>query len=482
MLYETKCWPVKNSSRPKDEDDRDEDASMDVQCLHLPWASATENELRELMPDIILGADVIYDPLCLPHLVRVLKILLKREHLNLHLNNGSKDCPPDRRCFKSKETSSAGDLDVYVRKEKIYGNPHADHLSPGLGQRPVAYIASVIRSIDTFNCFLSLAERENLIVSDITETMKPLDLLPYVKSYQRSSIIWLPKKKETESSPSKGTSAAAQLHPPLYDLGLQALSQLGAEDNEHEKEECIKRDNPYSYSPSIEELVKTFSIDHYPVRIQCDGATDFTGEFMAFEATPYLRQQVNYEEEVSCLRVLRWLSAKINKNVKFLDLFNPSKEASNNHHKKIILEGGLVAVDDGSRNGSGTGAAVRANDAPLIVFETTSHYDYDHNGCTNFSLDFAISSECSVYKFQDCKAKHNGVINAINALTASVKKMTSKRGVIPSKRISYPYAPLEIKTAKRRRKDTSKASSSIKKSKIAMPLLSLALMFCMQGP
>ncbi|PHT47820.1 hypothetical protein CQW23_12028 [Capsicum baccatum] len=48
--------------------------------------------------------------------------------------------------------------------------------------------------------------------------------------------------------------------------------------------------------------------------------------------------------------------------------------------------------------------------------------------------------------------------------------MTSKRGVIPSKRISYPETPLEIKKAKRRRKYTSKASSSIKKSKIRMPL------------
>ncbi|PHT47576.1 hypothetical protein CQW23_11784 [Capsicum baccatum] len=48
--------------------------------------------------------------------------------------------------------------------------------------------------------------------------------------------------------------------------------------------------------------------------------------------------------------------------------------------------------------------------------------------------------------------------------------MTSNRGVIPSKRISYPYTPLEIKAAKRRRKDTFNASSSIKKSKIAMPL------------
>ncbi|PHT31966.1 hypothetical protein CQW23_28303 [Capsicum baccatum] len=84
--------------------------------------------------------------------------------------------------------------------------------------------------------------------------------------------------------------------------------------------------------------------------------------------------------------------------------------------------------------------------------------------------DFTASSECCLYKYQDCKAKHDGVINAINALTASVKKMISKRGVIPSKRILYPDTPLEIKTAKRRRKDTSKASSIIKKSKIATPL------------
>ncbi|KAF3618730.1 hypothetical protein FXO37_34049 [Capsicum annuum] len=43
-----------------------------------------------------------------------------------------------------------------------------------------------------------------------------------------------------------------------------------------------------------------------------------------------------------------------------------------NSRRKIILEGGLVAVDDGS----GSGAAVGDNDAPLIFFETTSHYDY----------------------------------------------------------------------------------------------------------
>ncbi|PHT56771.1 hypothetical protein CQW23_05257 [Capsicum baccatum] len=131
--------------------------------------------------------------------------------------------------------------------------------------------------------------------------------------------------------------------------------------------------------------------------------------------------------------------------------------------RKIILEGG-------------------ANDAPLIVFETTSHYDYDHNGCTDFSSDFLASSECSSCKCQDCKAKNDGVINAINALTASVKEMTSKRGVIPSKRISYPDTPLEIKAAKRRRKDTFKASSIIKKSRLQCLCLCLAPMFSVQRP
>ncbi|PHT76788.1 hypothetical protein T459_20310 [Capsicum annuum] len=86
-----------------------------------------------------------------------------------------------------------------------------------------------------------------------------------------------PKIKEIESSPSKGISAAAQLHPPLYDLALQALSQSGAEDNEYGEEESFKRDDPNANSPSIEELVKTFSIDRYPVRMQCDGAIDLTG-------------------------------------------------------------------------------------------------------------------------------------------------------------------------------------------------------------
>ena len=59
-----------------------------------------------------------------------------------------------------------------------------------------------------------------------------------------------PKIKEIESSSSKGTSATAQLHPLLYELALQALSQSGAEDNEHGEEESFKRDDPNANSSS----------------------------------------------------------------------------------------------------------------------------------------------------------------------------------------------------------------------------------------
>ncbi|PHT75728.1 hypothetical protein T459_19250 [Capsicum annuum] len=156
------------------------------------------------------------------------------------------------------------------------------------------------------------------------------------------------------------------------------------------------------------------------------------GQAWAFEAIPYLRQQVNYQEGVSCPRILRWLSAKTDKNAKFLDLFNPPKDA-----------GGLVVVDGLSGDGAvggGSGAAIGANDAPLTVFKA-NHYEYDHTGYTNF----ASPSECSACKCQDCRAKHDIVINAINALTASVKELTSKRSLIPSKRILFPSTPLEIR-------------------------------------
>lgn len=99
-----------------------------------------------------LGADVIYDPQCIPHLVRVISALLTTKKSNF-----------------------------------IHGDRDKEFFVASRGQ-PVAYIASVVRNIDTFNYFLKVAKEANLRVVDITENVKMYDFLPYMRSYQRSSV------------------------------------------------------------------------------------------------------------------------------------------------------------------------------------------------------------------------------------------------------------------------------------------------------
>ncbi|KAF3663705.1 hypothetical protein FXO37_11837 [Capsicum annuum] len=133
-----------------------------------------------------------------------------------------------------------------------------------------------------------------------------------------------PKRKEIESSPSKETSTAAQLHPPLYELALQGLSQSRAEDNEHGEEESFKRDDPNANSPSTKELVKTFSIDHYRVRMQWDGATDLMGDLMvksvmkkSFDAFRKILQEQKLDSyfRESCFR--QYLDLQEDNNARF---------------------------------------------------------------------------------------------------------------------------------------------------------------------
>ncbi|KAF3669519.1 hypothetical protein FXO37_09006 [Capsicum annuum] len=149
-------------------------------------------------------------------------------------------------------------------------------------------------------------------------------------------------------------------------------------------------------------------------------------------------------------------------NPKVIDRIKTALFGATTITRKIILKGGLVVVDGAV--GGGSGASVGANDAPLIVFKA-NHYEYDH---TSY-IDFASPNECSACKCQDYRVKHDVVINVINTLTASVKKLTSKRGLIPSKRILFSSAPLEIR-AKRRRRVISRALSGIQKCEIATPL------------
>ncbi|KAK4440153.1 putative uncharacterized protein DDB [Sesamum alatum] len=132
-----------------------------VHCVCLPWESASEDDLRCFAPDIILGADIIYDPSCLPHLVRVLSHLLKHKHSHAKVGAGGRE------------------LDSLPADELVH------HI---LGKGPVAYVASVVRNIDTFNYFLALAEQAKLVVADLTGKVEVSKFLPYLRSYQRSSI------------------------------------------------------------------------------------------------------------------------------------------------------------------------------------------------------------------------------------------------------------------------------------------------------
>ncbi|KAF3631138.1 hypothetical protein FXO37_28131 [Capsicum annuum] len=233
-----------------------------------------------------------------------------------------------------------------------------------------------------------------------------------------------PKRIESESSPSKEISEAARLHPSLYELALQALSQSGVEYDEHGEEKYFKRDDPNANSPFAKELVKTFSIDRYPVRMECDGATDLTGDFVVKDScfgkyldlsednnARFQMEMIVHPSLVSTNRELKisffltlWpvqtlLDPKVINKIK-MELFRAITIT-----RKIILEGGLVVVDGLSGDGAvggGSGATVGANDTPLTVFKI-NHYEYDHTGYTNF----ASPSECSACKSQDCRAKNN---------------------------------------------------------------------------
>lgn len=70
-------------------------------------------------------------------------------------------------------------FDAFLGKT-VYGS--------GLRKGPLALIASVIRNIDTFSKFLALVEQANLTITDLTETLKPINLLPYMQSYDRTTI------------------------------------------------------------------------------------------------------------------------------------------------------------------------------------------------------------------------------------------------------------------------------------------------------
>ena len=149
-----------------------------------------------LLPSLFssLGADVIYDPACLPYLVRLLTILLNKKIPSSTKQNDS--CQGSLLDSKSMDGKFNGSLQGNANANdngngfdanggKIICNGTSN---TGSRKGPVAYIASVTRNIDTFNHFLSLVDQANITITDLTETHKPLNLLPYMQSYDRSNV------------------------------------------------------------------------------------------------------------------------------------------------------------------------------------------------------------------------------------------------------------------------------------------------------
>ncbi|KAF3677718.1 hypothetical protein FXO37_04695 [Capsicum annuum] len=112
--------------------------------------------------------------------------------------------------------------------------------------------------------------------------------------------------------------------------GFPYLPSLRSRRYEYGEKECCKRDDPNANNPSTEEVVKTFSIDPYPMRMQCDDATDLTDDFV------------------------------------------------------VNLSG------DGAVGG-GSGAAVGATDAALTICKT-NYYECDHNYYTDFASPHKFSA------------------------------------------------------------------------------------------
>ncbi|CAM6083604.1 unnamed protein product [Calypogeia fissa] len=130
-----------------------------VECRQLLWETASEEEVLSFRAQVILGADLIYDPTIVPHLVRVLAMMLQEKSPRQGLSAGSDS--------DEGKVSKSEDDEVLA---------------------PVAYLASALRNLTTLHLFFNLADSAGLEVTDVTEPFMPLRILPEIYDWDRSQI------------------------------------------------------------------------------------------------------------------------------------------------------------------------------------------------------------------------------------------------------------------------------------------------------
>lgn len=136
-----------------------------VECQELLWESATEDQVVNFGADVIIGADLIYDPSCIPHLVQLLTWFLSRHK--------HEKCQPGRKATIGQEGMHSG---------------HLNEMESSTDVLPIAFLATVIRNIDTLNMFISSARLAGLFVEDVTQSMRPSIFLPQITGIDRSAI------------------------------------------------------------------------------------------------------------------------------------------------------------------------------------------------------------------------------------------------------------------------------------------------------
>ncbi|KAK1397843.1 hypothetical protein POM88_007706 [Heracleum sosnowskyi] len=144
----------------------------------VPFVSGQLNNLEVAVNLAKRGnLDVIYDPLCIPHLIRVLSIILRQRKADSHALDESSEHLHDEKFAGTCEERET--LDRHLKEfDSLYSmspctsNKSSDRWRETIKQVPVVYIASVVRNIDTFNYFLTVAENADLSVTDLSEEIQ----------------------------------------------------------------------------------------------------------------------------------------------------------------------------------------------------------------------------------------------------------------------------------------------------------------------
>ncbi|KAH7306423.1 hypothetical protein KP509_22G010900 [Ceratopteris richardii] len=136
-----------------------------VEIQELIWESASAKTITDWGADIIVGADLIYDSSSIPYLVALMVMLLAKRKQGSYLVKGGGVI-----------------MQQEMQDESTHDNSHQTSVTC-----PIAYVATVIRNIETMNLFISSASQAGLDVEDVTETMRPPIFLPQLK-FNRSTV------------------------------------------------------------------------------------------------------------------------------------------------------------------------------------------------------------------------------------------------------------------------------------------------------